>query len=388
MVVKVSKLISTLHESNKFNEENKKFINDIASSLGAPIELSELTDYDCDVKLIFIASGGSEGLFLSNISNLKPPYYLLTNGSNNSLAASLEILTYLNNNGLKGEIIHGSDEYIASRIKSIANDKEVNAPARLGVVGKPSDWLISSIPNYEAVKQTFNIELVDIPLEKTIELYKRKENKTTYKTSVFSQSEVNNATKFSSVLRDIVKDNALDGLTIRCFDLLSVIRMTGCIALSNLNDDGIIGTCEGDIMAMISMYIVKKLFNQSSFQANPSRIDVENNRIVLAHCTLPTDMTTSWQFHTHFESKIGVAIKGEVKEGPVTVFRLSSDLKHYFVEEGTILKNLNEGDLCRTQIEVELPNVSSLLKNPCGNHHIVFFGHHKKEIEEYLSKIL
>ena len=68
MVVKVSKLISTLHESNKFNEENKTFINGVASSLGSPIELSDIDDYDCDVKLIFIASGGSEGLFLSNIS--------------------------------------------------------------------------------------------------------------------------------------------------------------------------------------------------------------------------------------------------------------------------------------------------------------------------------
>lgn len=388
MVVKVSKLISTLHESNKFNEENKAFINGVASSLGSPIELSDIDDYDCDVKLIFIASGGSEGLFLSNISRLKPPYYLLTNGSNNSLAASLEILTYLNNNSLKGEILHGSNEYIASRIKELGTKKEVEAPARLGVIGKPSDWLISSIPNYEAVKQTFNIELVDIPLEKTIELYKGKNDKTSYKTTVFSQSEVNNASKFSSVLKDIVRDNALDGLTIRCFDLLPVIRMTGCLALSNLNDEGIIGTCEGDIMAMISMYLVKKLFDQFSFQANPSKIDVENNRIVLAHCTIPTDMTSSWQFHTHFESKIGVAIKGEVKEGPVTVFRLSSDLKHYFVEEGLIIENLNEGDLCRTQIVVELPNVSTLLKNPCGNHHIVFFGHHKKEIERYLSKIL
>mgnify|MGYP003301395200 CR=1 FL=1 len=59
-----------------------------------------LDDYDCDLKLIFIESGGSEGLFLDGFKLLKAPYYLLTSGDNNSLAASLEILTYLNVNKL------------------------------------------------------------------------------------------------------------------------------------------------------------------------------------------------------------------------------------------------------------------------------------------------
>ncbi|MCQ2772370.1 MAG: hypothetical protein MJ238_03735 [Bacilli bacterium] len=388
MKIKVSKLMSTLHESNLFNEENRAFIKGIEECLGSSIELSPISDYDCDVKLIFIASGGSEGLFLENIANLKAPYYLLTNGANNSLAASLEILTYLNNHNLKGEILHGSDEYIANRIKELADSSVEEAPARLGVIGKPSDWLISSIPNYESVKQAFNIELVDIPLSESIENYKSLTEGQKYRCDYFSQSEINNAEKFHKALEAIVEKYQLDGLTIRCFDLLSTIRMTGCLALSEFNDDGIIGTCEGDIMAMISMYLVKKLFNQSSFQANPSRIDVEKSRITLAHCTLPKEMTDSWKFHTHFESKIGVAIKGEVKLGPVTVFRLSSDLKHYFLEEGEIIENLNDSNLCRTQVIVELPGVSSLLKNPCGNHHIIFFGHHKAELEEFLSKII
>ena len=52
-------------------------------------------------------------------------------------------------------LLHGDIKYIASRIEYIYNKKE-NQKIRLGVFGKPSDWLIASIVNYEDVKKKFN----------------------------------------------------------------------------------------------------------------------------------------------------------------------------------------------------------------------------------------
>ena len=92
MKIKVALLNSSLHESNSFTKENQEFIQEIEEYLNLPIEVTTLDDYECDIKLIFIASGGSEGLFLKALPKLKEPYYLLTKGTNNSLAASLEIL--------------------------------------------------------------------------------------------------------------------------------------------------------------------------------------------------------------------------------------------------------------------------------------------------------
>ena len=89
MNIKVSFLNSLLHESNAFNIENKDFLDKIGNNIGCNIEVSDIKDYDCDLKLIFIASGGSEGLFLENMKYLKEPYYLLSTNANNSLASSL-----------------------------------------------------------------------------------------------------------------------------------------------------------------------------------------------------------------------------------------------------------------------------------------------------------
>ena len=391
MNIKVSFLRSSLHDNKDLDNQNRIFLDNISSNLGTNLEYSKLEDYDCSLKLIFIESGGSEGLFLNNIDKLKEPYYLLTNGSNNSLAASLEILTYLNLHGKKGEILHGSEEYIARRIKEIASlDKVKNTlkDARLGVIGKPSDWLISSLPNKDKLKEKFGVELIDIKIDelisnfKNIDLSKYHENKEL----IFDEHELDEAKKMYLAIDKIKEDHNLDALTIRCFDLLTTCKTTSCLAFGLLNSKKVISTCEGDIMALVSMEILSLLLEESVFQANPSRIDLEKREIVFAHCTIPFDMLESYKLDTHFESGIGVAIKGELKEDDVTIFRLSSDLKHYFVVEGHIERNLNEKNLCRTQIQIKCDeSIDSLLKSPCGNHHLIVYGHHKKLIEKLMN---
>ncbi len=394
MKIKISTFKSRLQHSLEFNQEIEHFLKSVEKELDDSLILSELEDYDCDLKLIFIQTGGSEGLFLENFAKLKEPYYLLTNGGNNSLAASLEILSYLNTQNKKGEILHGSINYIVTRIKELAQlerAKKILNKTKLGVVGNPSDWLISSVPNYKLIQEKMGLELIDIPLsiveEKALRPHFSNLKTSDYKK--FNMSDLNTSINIFDGLNEIIKEQKLSGVTIRCFDLLKSLKGTGCLALAELNKNGCIGTCEGDIMAMISMQIVQALTGQSSFQANPSRINVENNSIVFAHCTLPFDMVDDYQLDTHFESGIGVAIKGELKTGKVTVFRMSSDLKHYFVSGGILMNNLNESNLCRTQVNIRLDKpVTELLKAPCGNHHIIFYGDYEKLIQQFMDILL
>ncbi len=394
MQIKVSSFKSRLQHSLHFDEETSRFLNEIKQKGELELEFADLADYDCDLKLIFIETGGSEGLFLQHFSLLQEPYYLLTSGGNNSLAASLEILTYLNHQQKKGEILHGTPEYIARRIKELAGVQKALKTLKtstLGVIGKPSDWLIASVPDYSAVEALFGLRLKDIPLSELEKKLKQKHFTSIHPdlNEKWSKEELSKASGIYDGLKELVLEHRLNGLTLRCFDLLTSVRSTGCLGLAYLNKEGIIGTCEGDIMAMISMYIVRLLTGQSSFQANPSLIDPVQNQITFAHCTIPLDMVTSFNLDTHFESGIGVAIKGELLEQKITVFRISADLKHYYVSSGTILKNLNEKNLCRTQITVAMDqDVTELLRHPCGNHHILFYGDHQALLEELMKQVL
>ncbi len=390
MKISVLPIVSKLHDDIRINKETKKLLDEIESLGNYNFYLSDKSSfYDSDISLILVQSGGSEGYFLEMEKDLKAPYYLLTYGSNNSLAASMEILSYLKGKGEKAEILHGSPKYIAKRLFEI-NKKEIVQPINLGVIGKPSDWLISSNVDYKKCLEILNINLVDIEIDELVDIYNNTnvedyENDTIIE---FNPKEVIKAKKVSKALEIITKKYKLEGLTIRCFDLLGKIHTTGCLGLSLLNRDKIIGSCEGDIPAMLSMYFLNKITRQTGFQANPSRIDTDQNEIVFAHCTLPLDMTESYKITTHFESGIGVAIRGKMKKTDVTLFKLSANLKDYYVAEGEIIENLEEDNLCRTQIRIKLNDVRYFLTNPYGNHHIIVYGKHKNKIDQYMNNHL
>jgi len=116
---------SSLHNSNIMDDSAKKMIDDLHYLTGYEFNFVDINKlYDGDLALVFVKSGGSENLFLNAQKHLKAPYYLLTYGHNNSLAASLEILTYIHRNHEVGEILHGSNQYIADRIGQILKEKK------------------------------------------------------------------------------------------------------------------------------------------------------------------------------------------------------------------------------------------------------------------------
>ena len=65
----------------------------------------------------------------------------------------------------------------------------------------------------------------------------------------------------------------------------------------------------------------------------------ETGEMLFAHCTIPFNMVDYYELDTHFESGIGVGIRGYMKEGPVTIFKVSGDLSRCFIEEGELVQN-------------------------------------------------
>lgn len=393
--VAIYTLTSELHDERSVNAVTKEFLE----SLGIEYILkgSDYSYYGTfGLNLIYVRTGGTEGIFRRILPELQTkssrPFYLLTSGKSNSLAASMEILSYLQQHGIKGEIIHGSTDYIAQRINVLERIetalKQLHG-TRLGIIGEPSDWLISSHADKAQVREQLGIELIDIPMQALLEAIEKKDEGVMDASSerVEIQQALPGAQRIYEALKDIIVDYRLNGFTLRCFDLLTAVKNTGCLALAKLNAEGYVAGCEGDVPAMLSMMIVRSLLGISGFQANPSSINPETGEMVFAHCTIPLDMVEKYEYDTHFESGIGVGIRGFMKEGPVTIFKVSGDLSRHFVAEGHLVNNQSKPDLCRTQQVIKLCDKSQtgyFLKNPIGNHHIIVPGHHKELIENIL----
>ena len=134
------------------------------------------------------------------------------------------------------------------------------------------------------------------------------------------------------------------------------------------------------------MMIARSLIAVSGFQANPATINPETGELLFAHCTIPLDMVERYELDTHFESGIGTAIRGYMKPGPVTIFKVSGDLSRHFIAEGELVRNQAKPDLCRTQQVIQLADPSQagyFLTNPIGNHHIILPGHLKTLLETF-----
>lgn len=374
--------------SSIFPEGNYTFCGADFSSFG-----------ELPLNLIYVRTGGAEGIFKSLLPEIRlkyqGPVYLLTSGKSNSLAASMEILSYLRQHGIPGEILHGRSESLARRIallEKVACARKTLQGQRIGVVGNPSDWLIASAASPLAIKEKLGADLVEVPMEALLALIARTRAEDVpdglpMKTDI--RASYPGAIQVYEALKEVKDQYELQALTLRCFDLLTSVGNTGCIALARLNAAGIPAACEGDVPALLSMMIAHALTGCTGFQANPSRIDTESGELLFAHCTIPLDIPSSIQYDTHFESGIGVGIHGEFPEGPVTLFKVSGELGRCFLAEGQLLRNQYEDNLCRTQVVVKIQPEEAryFLTNPVGNHHILLPGHHKALLEAFMATL-
>lgn len=407
-------LTSPLHDEAAVNASSAAFISEIENSLGIRFDIKgpDFSDYGThDLDLIYVRTGGTEGLFKEILWRLEGPVHILTSGKSNSLAASMEILSYLNSQNRSGEIIHGSTEYIVKRIDTLARVSVAMQKirgSRLGVIGAPSDWLISSGADRSRIAGRLGITLVDIPIIDLITEYGKATGKELKgeaeeafhnfekKAPEALKKYAEGAFRIYCALKSIIVRHDLSGLTLRCFDLLDTLGNTGCLALAILNAEGFPAGCEGDVPALISMTIGNALTGVSGFQANPARIDPDNGEILFAHCTIPLDMVKKYAFNTHFESGIGVAICGQMPSGDVTVFKISGDLSRAFCCEADLTGSPSGPDLCRTQATLRIAGSEAerrdictdyFLKKPIGNHHIIFPGKCKELFEALLASI-
>ena len=115
-------LTSGLHSEVMPDASEERFIREIAAA-GADFDFcgEDFSRYGShDAELIYVRTGGTKNAFKAVFPQLAGPVRLLTSGASNSLAASMEILSFLRQQGREGEILHGSAAYIAERIAALS----------------------------------------------------------------------------------------------------------------------------------------------------------------------------------------------------------------------------------------------------------------------------
>lgn len=374
---------------------------------GAVVGLDrQSADTSSPPRLFVVATGGTERLLLDAITRNAAdlPTVLIAHRGHNALPAALEAMAAIKQHRGRGRIVSLTGDAVVDRreLDEAVGDVEAVVAmrsTRLGVIGGPSSWLVASSPTAEVVRRRWGPEVVTVEPTRMIELTRTPVMPTGVLAERFTRvadpvrstvdrEAVDNAMGVRAALVDVIENDRLDAVTVRCFDLLGDPGTSGCLALASLNDDGIVAGCEGDVPSALAMLLVRHLLGQPTWMANPASVAVDRNELLLAHCTVAPSMVESFALDTHFESGIGVGISARFATQPVTLIRLGGvDLEECWIAEGAIVATGDDADLCRTQVTIELTsgNVGDLLTHPLGNHLVLAIGHHEKRLRAWWS---
>ncbi len=392
---------SSLHGQREIARLKEHLLADIGAACDFDLHEVEVPSGE-ELVALLILTGGVEREVLKLIPQLPSPMLLIAHPGHNSLPACLEILARIRQEGGEGQILFGSPEEIAHRLAlelRVISAWDEFRFSRVGLIGAPSDWLVASDLDRAFLKGRLGIELVQIEINKLMKHVRSAQpskrdiarfTKAAQGEAKPSKEELHQAVAVYVALLALVEEHRLAAFTVRCFDLISQLRSTGCYALSRLNDERIPAGCEGDLQALFSLYIAFLLSEKAAFMGNVASVDTATNRIILAHCSCPLSLGTRYAIRSHFESGLGVGISVALSEGPCTLFRLGGDrLDQLFVRQGTIEGACERDDLCRTQATLSVTEpIDQLLTAPLGNHHILLPGYHREAIECFFERYL
>jgi L-fucose isomerase-like protein len=217
-------------------------------------------------------------------------------------------------------------------------------------------------------------------------------------------SVVKNA-KLSLVIRDWVLKNTLDAFSVQCWSSIQLnYGCATCTVMSMMGEELIPGACEVDIAGAISMYALALAAGTPS-----ALLDWNNNygddreMCVCTHCGNYPKGFVGGEIEISELDVLGEtlgrersfgAIKGKVRSGPMTYFRMSTDDLR-----GRIRAYTGEGQFTDDPFPMaggiavcRVPRLQELMDHLCTNgyeHHTAMVrGHHARAIHEAVTKYL
>jgi L-fucose isomerase-like protein len=343
---------------------------------------------DVRPEVLLFLSGGSEQ---NAIRNMDPSafYLLIAPMENNAFAAAAETSAWMRSRNIRHSLQAWSKENrdkLSIWLDSFQVYKQRQGK-RIGILGKPSPWLVASMPSEESVWDFFRSEIISLnwedqpdwkvlpPSGKFLDFWKLSPNKPTH---------VNAARVYQSLV-NMIEEHRLDALSVECFPIAREDHTTACLALALLNQEGFTASCEGDIVSTLGMLLGRMICGKAVWMANLT--GAEGHSLFFSHCTLAPELASDFTLDSHFETGCSLAVKGELHPGRYTAFRLNNALDQDFVLEGRQAVGAAFPNACRSQCRLVADageeEVANYLEHPLGNHHILLPGSYEQYLRAF-----
>jgi len=212
-----------------------------------------------------------------------------------------------------------------------------------------------------------------------------------------SKQDVLNGVKSYVVIRNILKREKGDGITMDCLGALANSKISlPCIAWSWMNDHGIPAACEADLGACLTHALVQYLFDRPGFQQDPVP-ETAKDCLIGAHCTCATklngfDQPAEPYYLSHHHGNRDAVPRTMWRVGQrMTLADIVIDQKgdkqpEMIISSGVVVDNVAVPPAggCVVSVMVKLDGVTDYLDYP-GFHQIFFYGDYKKQLINYCT---
>jgi len=206
---------------------------------------------------------------------------------------------------------------------------------RLGIIGNRAKGFFNlDVDELDLYKQLgvlvdhFELdEVYDYEVNKE-EMEKRVEQiKSIFDISGVTEHQVAKVAELTVKFEGFMNDNQLGVLAIRCWpEFAENFGISPCAAMSILQSEGQILTCEGDILGALSMLAHKAIGGETPFMADFSQIDLKENFGLLWHCGVAAcnlwDEKCVRSLDSYFAGGKGVTADFVMKPGEISMLRI------------------------------------------------------------------
>jgi len=161
-----------------------------------------------------------------------------------------------------------------------------------------------------------------------------------------------------------------------------------CVAWTKLNDAGMYGVCEADVLSTMTQLLLTSFTGKPCFVSDPV-FDTSRNEVIHAHCVSATKLhgiggaTAPYAIRSHMEDNKGVSLQVMVPtQETVTVakFLLPGTIG---VSTGEVIGNVDDARGCRTKFRTRVADARKMLEGFTGGlHRVVVYGDYLRPLEQ------
>lgn len=232
----------------------------------------------------------------------------------------------------------------------------------------------------------YNIDVATDQVKERIEQIKK-----IFDVSTISEQQLSKVAELSSKFNEFMEHNQLDALAIRCWpEFASDFGIAPCAAMSILQAEGRILTCEGDILGSLSMVAHSAIGAESPYLADFSQVDFKENFALLWHCGVAPcnlwDGKCNRSLEPYFAGGKGVTADFVMRSGQISILRIDYAPGEYrlFLQKGNIIPMEKElkGTYAKAVFEDHIRDVlKKIIDNGIAHHISVVYDDYIRPLE-------